>query len=88
MKDRIFILIFVAVVFVVGVLFYLYNPNPIEYSDPNKNVVCTMEALLCPDGSYVSRVPPDCRFEACPAPPPDAIFEDGTIENSDLPTLQ
>ncbi|NYZ77745.1 eight-cysteine-cluster domain-containing protein [Candidatus Micrarchaeota archaeon] len=29
-------------------------------------VACTMEAKLCPDGSYVGRVPPDCEFEECP----------------------
>lgn len=29
-------------------------------------VVCTMEAKLCPDGSYVGRVPPDCDFAPCP----------------------
>ena len=29
-------------------------------------VACTMEARLCPDGSYVGRVPPNCDFAACP----------------------
>ena len=29
-------------------------------------VACTMDAKLCPDGSYVGRVPPDCDFAACP----------------------
>lgn len=29
-------------------------------------VVCTMEAKLCPDGSYVGRVGPKCEFSACP----------------------
>lgn len=30
-------------------------------------VVCTMDAKQCPDGSYVSRVAPDCNFAPCPA---------------------
>jgi len=33
-------------------------------------VACTMEAKLCPDGSYVGRVPPDCEFAPCPELPP------------------
>ena len=28
--------------------------------------VCTDEAKLCPDGSYVSRVGPNCEFAPCP----------------------
>ena len=33
-------------------------------------VVCTMDAKLCQDGSYVSRTGPKCEFSACPAPTP------------------
>ena len=29
-------------------------------------VFCTMDVKQCPDGSYVSRKPPTCAFEACP----------------------
>src|SRR4030042_3558703 len=28
-------------------------------------VACTADAKLCPDGSYVGRVPPSCNFETC-----------------------
>ena len=28
--------------------------------------LCTMEAKLCPDGSYVGRTGPACEFAACP----------------------
>jgi hypothetical protein len=38
-------------------------------ADPNNPVACTMEAKLCPDGSYVSRTGPNCEFAKCPAPP-------------------
>jgi hypothetical protein len=31
-----------------------------------EQAVCTLDAKLCPDGSYVSRVPPSCEFAACP----------------------
>ncbi len=36
-------------------------------------VACTMDAKLCPDGSYVSRRPPNCDFAPCPS-------EDGSRE--------
>jgi len=29
-------------------------------------VACTMEARLCPDGTAVGRVPPNCDFAPCP----------------------
>lgn len=32
-------------------------------------VACTMEAKVCPDGSYVGRVGPRCEFAACPTTP-------------------
>lgn len=30
-------------------------------------IACTMDAKLCPDGSSVGRVGPNCEFAACPA---------------------
>ncbi|MEN9653970.1 MAG: hypothetical protein RL235_82, partial [Chlamydiota bacterium] len=29
-------------------------------------VACTMDAKVCPDGSYVGRTGPDCEFAPCP----------------------
>ena len=68
MDNKIFILTFIAVVFVFGGLLYIYNPGPTEYKNPNEKepVACTIEAKLCPDGSYVSREGPNCEFALCP----------------------
>lgn len=33
----------------------------------SSNTVCTMDAKLCSDGSYVSRSGPNCEFAACPS---------------------
>ncbi len=33
-----------------------------------ETVACTMEAKLCPDGSYVGRIGPKCEFAECPSP--------------------
>lgn len=38
----------------------------IKPSENDKPVACTAEAKLCPDGSAVGRVGPDCEFSACP----------------------
>lgn len=86
MNNRALILIFIAVVFVLGGLLYIYNPDPVEYKNPETDgVVCTMDAKLCPDGSYVGRSGPNCEFR-CPIPE-DAVFEDGTI-NDTVPVSQ
>ncbi|MBP8590951.1 GerMN domain-containing protein [Candidatus Shapirobacteria bacterium] len=31
-----------------------------------ETVACTMEAKICPDGSSVGRIPPQCNFAPCP----------------------
>lgn len=57
-------------------------------------VECTMDAKMCPDGSYVGRVGPDCAFAACPGegmqePMPVSIPEETdpgqeVVETTDL----
>src|SRR5690242_5084148 len=42
------------------------TPNP-NIPNPNQPVACTMDAKMCPDGSYVGRVGPNCEFAMCPA---------------------
>lgn len=87
MKKGLIILIIVAVVFAIGIFMYMNNPAPTEYQNGSEEepVFCTQEAMLCPDGSYVGRVPPTCEFAQCPIPE-DAVMEDGTIMETDLQT--
>jgi hypothetical protein len=33
---------------------------------PEQPIACTMDAKMCPDGSYVGRVGPRCEFASCP----------------------
>ena len=33
----------------------------------DETVFCTQDVKQCPDGSYVSRKPPNCEFQACPS---------------------
>lgn len=47
-------------------------PSPIPGPTPGPTpspVACTMEAKLCPDGSYVGRSGPNCEFAPCPGNP-------------------
>ncbi len=41
-----------------------YTPTPPK----NEPVFCTQDAMQCSDGSYVSRVGPNCEFAQCPLP--------------------
>lgn len=42
-----------------------YSVTPVA-SCPVDGVVCTQDVKQCPDGSFVSRIPPSCQFAACP----------------------
>ena|SRR3989344_5548571 len=45
---------------------YNVNPNPpIIIQNPPEQVFCPMDAMQCPDGSYVGRTGPNCIF-VCP----------------------
>ncbi len=61
MKNKILI---IALVFILGAGIYgFYNSR----SNPeSEQIVCTMEAKICPDGTAVGRSGPQCQFEECP----------------------
>lgn len=37
-----------------------------ESGDEEEAIFCTMDAMMCPDGSFVGRTAPDCAFAPCP----------------------
>ncbi len=61
MKTYISGIIIALVVISGGVYFYKTNLKN------SGQVACTMEAKICPDGSAVGRIGPNCEFAACPA---------------------
>jgi len=71
-KIFIGILGLIIVVVVGGALVYSVYFSLPKQETPNGKidnpVFCTMEAKLCPDGSYVGRTGPKCEFAVCPAP--------------------
>lgn len=40
---------------------------------------CTLEALICPDGSAVGRTGPNCEFAPCPTAPPAVCTDDAKV---------
>ena len=62
------IAIAVATVIFVSVGIFIFNQDTVV-APPVDGVACTMEALECPDGSYVGRSGPNCEFAACPTLP-------------------
>lgn len=56
-KNRNIIIIIIVIV-IAGFLWFLTKEG--------EPVVCPTDVKLCSDGSYVSRIPPDCDFALCP----------------------
>ncbi len=49
-----------------GLLFNYINNNKPKIPVNPEQVYCTEDVKICPDGSYVNRIPPNCVFKACP----------------------
>lgn len=58
MKKNLIILIIIAIL---ATVMYVISGYP-----KTQIVVCTQEALICPDGSSVARRGPKCEFSPCP----------------------
>ncbi len=72
----IYILIGVVIITLVAGGTYYFGKT--SSKDSPKQVACTMEAKICPDGSAVERTGPNCEFAACPAdtsPAPNGTAE-------------
>lgn len=52
--------VFLALVVLTIGVYFVYTEN---VSEPT---ACTLEAKMCPDGSFVGRTGPDCEFQDCP----------------------
>lgn len=60
MSSKTFISILILLAVVAGI-YYFVRQEPAD-----EQIACTMDALMCPDGSGVGRSGPDCAFLACP----------------------
>lgn len=59
------LLVLVVLVLIAAGAFLYFNDDTAPIYD-GEDVACTMEAKLCPDGSYVGRGGPNCEFAPCP----------------------
>ncbi|HYF10633.1 MAG TPA: hypothetical protein VD967_03480 [Candidatus Paceibacterota bacterium] len=59
----------VILLFLLAGAFFLFGRNSVNISGAQEpSSLCTMDVKLCPDGSYVGRIPPSCAFATCPVP--------------------
>lgn len=56
-------LITLVIVVIVATIFYLITGR---FQTQNIVIPCTQEARICPDGTTIRRVGPNCLFPACP----------------------
>lgn len=64
----------ILLILVVGIGGFVYR-NAVEH--PAQPIVCPVDALLCPDGTSVSRTGSSCTFPVCP--PPNVSLSDVSI---------
>ncbi len=65
MIKAIYVLVAVAIVAGIAHLFISKQAEVVTPLPEGEEVACTMDAMLCPDGSYVGRTGPKCEF-VCP----------------------
>ena len=61
MKKKKTLLIIFSVILFAGIIYLVFG-----IVDRNEQSICTMEVKICPDGSFVGRIGPDCEFAECP----------------------
>jgi len=58
---------------------FFFADSPLEPLAPRE--ACTEEAKICPDGTAVGRVAPQCEFASCPAPVYNWIVSDTGLKS-------
>lgn len=69
MKELAFFVVLVLV-FGVGGFLYRYTleqPGSVLEGPAGEQIACTLDAMICPDGTAVGRTGPNCEFAACPS---------------------
>jgi hypothetical protein len=78
------LVLFILILLLITAVVFAYNSgghaggkNNISVIPAVKEKACTMEAKLCPDGTYVGRSGPRCEFSPCPATGPKPVGSGG-----------
>jgi hypothetical protein len=71
----------IALIILLGAFIAInYDKKQVVAPVPN-TVACTMDAMQCPDGSYVGRTGPDCQF-VCPNKTITPVTNTGTVKGA------
>ncbi len=81
------LLVTILILAVIGIAIYLWMDGDAELNN-GETVFCTLDAMLCPGGSYVGRVPPACEFAECPLPSTSTTTATSTSLNLDAYLLR
>jgi uncharacterized protein (UPF0179 family) len=65
-SKKIQFFLIVAILFTLSASIYVSISKKNTVRNLQKEIVCTMEAKICPDGSFVGRTGPNCDFSPCP----------------------
>ncbi|EKD84788.1 MAG: hypothetical protein ACD_38C00161G0009 [uncultured bacterium] len=67
-QPIIFVLLGILVILLIaGGVYYFISSSKLKPPSSQAPQACTNEAMVCPDGSAVGRVGPNCEFAPCPA---------------------
>lgn len=65
--ELVIALILAGIFLIAGYFLYKqYFPKVESVLPTPPSKACTLEAKMCPDGSYVGRAGPNCEFSPCP----------------------
>ncbi|MEK7642094.1 MAG: hypothetical protein AAB365_03865 [Patescibacteria group bacterium] len=83
--------VLIALLILLGVMYLLtktFSNPPVVPADDDV-VMCTMDAMMCPDGTYVGRSGPNCQF-VCPvvtATSSTTLYEEFTVGLNESKTI-
>lgn len=88
---KVFLWIIVLAVIAIAVYAFVYSGKSGQTSllDDASNTaaigtVCTLDAKMCPDGSYVGRTGPNCEFVCPPASTTSNVGNNGSLYPADI----
>ena len=73
---------FLGFILASGLIAFLIGEFVLGLNESKNQTVCTQEAKMCSDGSYVGRSGPNCEFAKCPSSPIPKIKEDNDSDTA------
>lgn len=78
---------FLGLAVVAYIASYIVSNKASTTENNDNQVVCTADAMQCPDGSFVGRVGPSCEFAACPSVEDENQNEEVSVSDNDKANL-